>query len=229
MKVAVLYSGGKDSNYALHWAFTKGFEVTCLITLKARHEDSWMFHVPNIEITKLQAKALNLPQIFLETSGKRDEELIDMKRAFIEARENYGIEGVVTGALLSDYQRMNINIVAHEVHLRTYSPLWRKDQERYMLELVDYGFKIVITSIDTYGLSPKYLGKVLTRSDVLEIIDLARKYGFNPAFEGGEAETLVVDAPLFRKELNIKCSRVVKVHEYSWRLVIEDVELRDKY
>jgi len=187
-----------------------------------------MFHVPTIEVTKLQSEALNLPQILIETSGKRDEELNDLKRALKEAIDRYGIEGIVTGALLSDYQRMNINVIAHELELKTYSPLWRKDQERYMIELVDYGFKIIITAINVYGLSPEYLGKVITRRDVEEIIRLARTYGFNPAFEGGEAETLVIDAPLFKKVLNIKKSRVVKLSEYSWRLVIEDIELTPK-
>ena len=228
MKLGALFSGGKDSTYALHWAYSKGFEIACLITLKARRDDSWMFHVPTIEVTKLQSEALNLPQILIETSGKRDEELNDLKRALKEAIDRYGIEGIVTGALLSDYQRMNINVIAHELELKTYSPLWRKDQERYMIELVDYGFKIIITAINVYGLSPEYLGKVITRRDVEEIIRLARTYGFNPAFEGGEAETLVIDAPLFKKVLNIKKSRVVKLSEYSWRLVIEDIELTPK-
>ena len=227
-RVAALYSGGKDSTYALHWAFLKGFNVVCLITVEPRREDSWMFHYPQISLTRLQAKALGLPHVYIPSSGERDKELSDLKRALEIAVEEFGVEGLVIGALLSDYQRMNINLIAEELGLRVYSPLWRKDQSRYMRELIEFGFKIVITSINVYGLPPKFLGKVLTLEDVDEICRLASIYGFNPAFEGGEAETLVIDAPLYRKRIVIRSSSVVKCSEYSWRLIIHDVELVDK-
>ncbi len=227
-RVAVLYSGGKDSTYACHWAFLKGFEVVCLVTIEPRREDSWLFHYPQISLTRLQAKALGLPQIYVGSCGVRDAELLDLKRALEVAVEEFDVEGLVTGVLLSDYQRMSINMIAEELGLRVYSPLWRKDQVRYMRELIDFGFKIVITSIDVYGLPPRFLGRVLTREDVEEICRLAEVYGFNPAFEGGEAETLVIDAPLYRKRIVIKSSEVVRCSEFSWRLIIRDVELVDK-
>ncbi len=225
--ICSLFSGGKDSTYALHWGVLKGFHIKCLVTLKPRRIDSWMFHYPGIDVTRLQAKALGIPQVFMETTGEKDKELRDLERAFNIAINEYGIEGVLTGALLSDYQRMNINIIAEKLGLRVYSPLWRKKQEEYMRELVASGFKFIITSIDTLGLPPKFLGKVLTRKDIEDIVQLAKTYGFNPAFEGGEAETLVLDAPLFRKVLVVN-GRKIRVGEYSWRFIIENVELCDK-
>jgi len=228
VRVCVLFSGGKDSTFAVHWAFLHGFEVCCLVTLRPQRVDSWMFHFPCVDVTRLQAEALGLPQIFVETSGLRDRELEDLKRALVEAKVRFGVEGVVAGALLSDYQRMNIALICEELGLRTYTPLWRKNQETYMRELVRYGFKIVITSISVYGLPPNLLGKVLTEEDVEEIIKRAREYGFNPAFEGGEAETLVVDAPLFKRRIVLEDFQVVREDEYSWRLVIKSVRLVDK-
>ena len=228
MRVCVLFSGGKDSTFALHWAFLKGFDVKCLVTIKPRREDSWMFHFPNIEITKFQSIALDIPQIYVESSGVKEQELNDLKYALSLAIEKFNVQGVVTGALLSDYQRMRIAIVCEELGLKTYSPLWRKNQELYLKDLVEFGFKIVITSIDCFGLSPKFLGKVLTIDDVLEITKLAKLYGFNPAFEGGEAETIVIDAPLFKKRIEITKYKIVKLGEYSWRMIIEDVKLVDK-
>jgi Predicted ATPases of PP-loop superfamily len=87
-----------------------------------------MFHYPNIEWTKYQAEALGIPQVIYYTSGVKDLELIDLRNALINVKRDFGIEGIVTGALLSDYQRMMINIVAKDVDLRVYSPLWRKNQ-----------------------------------------------------------------------------------------------------
>ncbi len=223
-----MFSGGKDSTFAVHWAFLHGFDVCCLVTLRPYRSDSWMFHFPCVDVTRLQAEAFGLPQIFVETSGLKNQELDDLKRALAEAKAEFGIDGVVAGALLSDYQRMNIALICEELGLRTYTPLWRKNQENYMRELVRYGFKIVITSISVYGLSPRLLGKILTEDDVEDIIRKAREIGFNPAFEGGEAETLVVDAPLFKRKIVIENFEIVRENVYSWRLIIKSVRLVDK-
>ncbi len=227
MKFCALFSGGKDSTYVLHLAMLKGLEITCLITLKPLREDSWMFHYPSIDFTKLQAKALNLPQIFKVTSGVKGEEIKDLDRAVKEATEKYNVEGIVVGALLSDYQRMNVMMIAEKYGLETYTPLWRKDQKEYIRDVVRHGIKFIITEINAFGLPMKFLGKEITLKDVEEIIRYAEKYKFNPAFEGGEAETLVIDAPMFKKKLRVK-GRILRISEFSGRYVIEKVELIDK-
>ncbi len=229
MKVAVLFSGGKDSTYAVHWSFLHGFYVKCLISFKPKREDSYMFHYPCIDLTRLQAEALQLPLEVFYTSGIKDREIEDLKKGIQNIVGRYGIDGIVTGALLSDYQRMNIALVCEELGLRTYNPLWRKNQELYLRELVEFGFKIMITSVNVYGIPISLLGKVLNLDDVKLIIELSRKYGFNPAFEGGEAETLVLDAPLFRKRLSITKYMVYRYSEYSARIEILEAFLVDKH
>ncbi len=227
MRFAALFSGGKDSTYALHLAMLKGLEIVCLITLKPLREDSWMFHYPSVEITKLQAKALGLPQIFKITSGVKGEEIKDLERAIKEAIEKYDIEGIVAGALLSDYQRMNIMRIVSKYDLEAYTPLWRKNQEDYMRDVVKHGVKFIVTEINAFGLPMKFLGKEITLDDVEEIIKYARKYRFNPAFEGGEAETLVIDAPFFKKKLKVE-GRILRISEFNTRYIIEKVELIEK-
>jgi len=224
LKACSLYSGGKDSNYALHLAFFKGFNIKCLVTLKPKRENSWMFHYPMIDYTEYQAKALELPQIRVETSGIKGEELKEFRKALELAMERYGIEAVVTGALLSDYQRMNINFVAEELGLAVYSPLWRKNQEEYIRDLVKHGIKALIIEIKAYGLPLKFLGKVIDEENVDEIIYRAKKYGFNPAFEGGEAETFVIDAPLFKYKLKVYGRKII-VSEFEGKYVVEKIEL----
>ncbi|BAB67144.1 diphthine--ammonia ligase [Sulfurisphaera tokodaii] len=221
MKICALFSGGKDSTYSLHWAVLKGFEILCLITLLPKKEYSWMFQVPNVELTKYQAEVLGIPLLQIPTSGEKDKELEDLKIAFKKAKE-LGAYGIVTGALLSDYQRLNINIIAEEVGLKTYSPLWRKKQDEYLRELVEEGFKFIITSATAYGFPFELLGKIITERDVEAIIERARKFGFNPAFEGGEAETFVVYAPLFKRELKIEGYKK-KISEYEWRFIITHI------
>ncbi|MEM0092366.1 MAG: diphthine--ammonia ligase [Saccharolobus sp.] len=221
MKICSLFSGGKDSTYALHWAVFKGFEIACLITLIPKREDSWMFQYPNVTYTKYQAEVMGFKLLTFTTSGEKNTELEDLKRAFIEAKKE-GAEGIVSGALLSDYQRLNISLVAEEVGLKTFTPLWRKNQAEYLKELVKEGFKFIITSASAYGFPFELVGKEINENNVETIIKAAIRYGFNPAFEGGEAETFVTYAPLFKKELKVK-GILRRISDYEWRYEITHI------
>ncbi len=225
MKVAVLYSGGKDSIYALHWAWLQGFRIACLVTVFPRPY-SRMYHYPSIESTLYQAKAMDIP-ILYRRAREEDDELSLLRKLFIEARDLYGVEGVVAGALLSDYQRMRISLVAEEAGLKTYTPLWRVDQESYMREVVGNGIRFIITSVSAYGLRKDYVGMIVDEDLLEELLAIAKRYGLNPAFEGGEAETLVVDAPLFKKKLCVK-GYVVEDGLWSARLVITRIWLNNR-
>ncbi len=225
MKLGCMFSGGKDSTYALHWAALQGFEIACLITVKPR-PDSWLFHVPCIDLTKLQAEALGLPLVEVKGEMRGERELDDLRRALRAAVEEYGIDGIVCGALLSDYQRMRFAIATEELGLKLYAPLWRNDQKQYLRE-VTRALEFMVVSVSCLGLPKSLVGKVVTPELAEEIIRLSERYGFNPAFEGGEAETLVLDAPLFQKRLRVK-GRVVEEGPYAARLVVEDAWLEDK-
>ncbi|MCG3108593.1 hypothetical protein L3N51_00877 [Metallosphaera sp. J1] len=221
MKVCSLFSGGKDSTFALHWAILKGFEVECLVTILPKRKDSWMFQYNNVELTEYQAEVLGIPLVTVRSSGEKDAELSDLRMA-LKTVKSRGAMGIVTGALLSDYQRMNINMLADELDLKVYSPLWRKDQERYMKELIEYGFEFIITSATAYGFPFELVGKVITMEDVERIVERSRKFGFNPAFEGGEAETFVINAPLFKRKLIVE-GKAVKLGEFEWEYRIEHI------
>jgi ABC transporter with metal-binding/Fe-S-binding domain ATP-binding protein len=211
-----MLSGGKDSNFALHWALSHGLEVCCAVTLKPP-EDSMLLQFPSVELAKLQAEAMGIPSVYAEGE---EELLADLLK---RARE-MGATHVVSGALLSDYQRQRMGLMARELGLVPVNPLWRIDQEEYMRMLVRNGFEVMIIRVAAYGLGPELLGKVLDEDLVEEIIRRARKYGFNPAFEGGEAETLVLKAPAYRKRLRVK-GRPVNRGGGDWVYVIEEAEL----
>ncbi|BDC19032.1 ATP-binding protein [Acidianus sp. HS-5] len=180
-----------------------------------------MFQYPNVEFTKYQAEVMGMKLIQIPTSGEKDKELQDLYISFKRCEE-LGAQGIVTGALLSDYQRLNANIIAEKLSLKTYSPLWRKDQEKYMYELIDEGFEFIITSTSAYGFPHEILGKTIRRDDVDLIIRRAREYGFNPAFEGGEAETYVTNAPLFKKGLKV-FGEIKRLGEDNWRFLIKRI------
>jgi len=202
MKLGVLFSGGKDSTLALHKAAEKE-EVTCLITLRSKNPESYMFHTPNIDWTELQAEALELPLISKETQGKKEDELADMEQAICQAIEKFHIEGVVTGAVESVYQTERIQRICHRLDVWCFNPLWKKNQKALLEELLQRRFRVLISGIFAYPLDEKWLGKEINPDIIQKLIVLQQEYGISPSGEGGEIETTVLDAPMFKRKIQI--------------------------
>lgn len=223
MKVAVLFSGGKDSCYACYKAMQE-HKVVCLISVISKNKESYMFHTPNITLTDLQAKAMEIPLIKKETKGEKEVELEDLKTIIKEAKNKFKIEGVVTGALASEYQASRIKTICEDLNLESINPLWNKEQDTFIKELINKKFEVMIVAVACEGLDESWLGKVITRENLPKLLELSEKYQFNAAFEGGEAETLVVNAPFFKKRINILKAKP-KWHGSSGIFIIEKAEL----
>jgi len=226
MKLGVLFSGGKDSTYAL-FKIMKKEQVVCLISIISKNKESYMFHTPNIKITELQAKAINLPLIQKITEGKKEEELKDLKKAIIEAKKKYGIEGIVTGAIESIYQSDRIQRICDDLGLKCLNPLWLKDQEELLNEIVENGFKVIISGVFAYPLNEKWLGREIDKKTIEELVKLKEKYKISPSGEGGEIETTVLDAPFFNKKIKILDSEII-MEENSGVFIIKKARLMEK-
>ncbi|MFB6100047.1 MAG: diphthine--ammonia ligase [Candidatus Nanohalobium sp.] len=195
-KLVALTSGGKDSNAVLYRMQRRNNEISCLLTLRSENEHSYMFDSKKSEKDlEWQAEKLDIPLMVQETEGEKEEELEDLKKGLERAREEYGVEGVVVGALASTYQRDRVEKVAEEVGLKVFAPLWQEDQERYMKWLIREGFEVEITDVAARGLNEEWEGVALDEEKVEEMIELSREYGFNTAGEGGEYETKIVGFP----------------------------------
>ncbi len=191
-QLGVLTSGGKDSNAALYRMWRRNNEINCLITLRSENKDSYMFDSKKkIEVLKEQSETLKTPILIQKTEGEKEKELKDLEKALEKARKEYGIEGVVSGALASTYQRDRVEKISEKQGLKVFSPLWQENQENYMRWLITEGFEVQITSVAARGLDESWEGKILDESSLEELIDLSREYGFNAAGEGGEYETCV--------------------------------------
>ena len=202
MRLGVLFSGGKDSTLALHMAAQKE-EVACLITLISENKESYMFHTPNIDVSALQAVALGLPRVAKTTKGEKEKELVDLEEAIAQAAKEYQIEGVVTGAVESVYQAERVQRICNELGLWCFNPLWKHDQKALLQELLEKGFKVIISGVFAYPLDETWLGKQLDTNMIDKLVNLQGKYGLSPSGEGGEIETTVLDAPMFRKKIEI--------------------------
>ena len=216
MKVGVLFSGGKDSTYAAWLAKKMGHEIECLITLYSENEASYMFHTPAIELTKEQAKLMDIPLVARETKGEKELELKDLQRAIEKAKVKYNLQGIVTGALASDYQASRILEICKQLKLECINPLWHKDQIELLKELVSNKFESIISGVAAYPLDRKWIGRKIDEKFIADIEKLAEKYKLNPAGEGGEFETLVINCPLFKKPLKPRLTEVLGEGN-SWR------------
>lgn len=228
LKLGVLFSSGKDSNYAMHVMQQQNYSIECLITIKSQNLDSYMFHTPNIDLARLQAEAMELPLIEELTKGEKEKELDDMKNAIIRAKDEFGIEGVITGALYSNYQRERIERVCDELGLKAFSPLWHIDQEKEMYQLLDLGFEFIFSSVAAYGLNKSWVGRIISEKDIEKLVKLNEKIGLNVAGEGGEFESFVTDGPMYHKKIEIKEMEVIERDEYTAKVVITNAVLVDK-
>ncbi|MBW2969430.1 TIGR00289 family protein [Candidatus Woesearchaeota archaeon] len=201
MKLGVLFSGGKDSCLTMHKAMADN-EIVCLISIISANPESYMFHVPNIELVDMQSEAIGIPLIKRETSGEKETELIDLKKAIQKAKEKYEIEGIVTGAVKSEYQKSRIEKICMELGLECINPLWQMNQIKLLEELND--FEVIISGVFAYKLGKDWLGKIINKEVIADLEKLEKELSINPAGEGGEIETTVLNAPFFRKKIKIK-------------------------
>ena len=222
MDVAVLFSGGKDSTMAVYSALESGHDVRYLLAMKSANDESYMFHVPNIHLTDLLAEAMKDSAIM----EIKEEELKDLKRGFENLKAS-GVEAIYTGALYSTYQKSRIERLASEVGLKAVSPYWHVDELEYMNLIISLGFEVIISGVSAYGLDEKWLGRRIDEKAIDDLIKLNEKVGLNLAFEGGEAETLVLDGPIFKKRVKILKDKR-QWHVDSGLYIIEDAVLEEK-
>lgn len=204
MKLAVLFSGGKDSALAAWLAKKSGYELGCLVSIVSGNKESFMFHTPSISKVESQAKVMNLPLILQETAGVKEEELADLEKALLKAKNEYGVNGVVTGAVESVYQASRVQKICNRLDIECFNPLWQKGQLEILQDLIREDFEVVIVGVFAYPLNDDFLGRKIDKKFVSEMISLYDKFKISPAGEGGEFESFVLNCPLFEEGLVIK-------------------------
>ncbi len=222
MKLAALISGGKDSSFAIYRALQEGHEIIDLITIVPANQDSYMFHSANIHLTELISEAAGIPLTSMTSSGEKEKELGDLKKALRSVR----VEGVVAGAIESEYQASRVRRICEELGLKMYAPLWHNDPEallREMIRLMD----IRMVKVAAAGMDESWLGRRFDERLIEDLKMLHRKYRVHLAGEGGEYETLVLDAPYYKKRINLLETEKVWMGDHGVMRVIR-AELGEK-
>lgn len=227
MRVACLFSGGKDSNFALFEA-SKKHEIKCLITMISKNPDSYMFQTPGIDFTKFQAKALEIPIIEFKTFGEKEKELVELEKAISKAIKEYKIQGIVSGAIKSTYQSSRIQEICNKLDIYSINPIWQINEKDYLKLLLKNKFKIKIIAIASYPFTKEYIGKIINEEFSEKLIKIQNKFKISIIGEGGEYESFILDSPMFKKSIEIKEFKILMDGENCGKMIIKKIKLVDK-
>ncbi|MFD1567168.1 diphthine--ammonia ligase [Halolamina litorea] len=202
-----LFSGGKDSSWALYRAQQEGLDVGRLLTVHPAG-DSYMYHTPATRLASLAAESIALPLTEVEpddfgaddvvdAGAQGDAELEPLEAALTAMAEDpeFDLTGVTAGAVESEFQTSRIQGLCDRLGIDLFAPLWQRDPETLATEMIDAGFDIRIVQVAAAGLDESWLGRRLDTDALADLRELNDQYGVHVLGEGGEFETYVVDGP----------------------------------
>ena len=193
MRLASLYSGGKDSAFSLYVAEQRGHEVPYVVNIVPEDRASWIFHTPNLNCVPAFADAMGKKLVTGRSTGDEDS---DMK-GLHDALDGLDVDGVVSGAVWSDYQWDRMNIVCGDLGLKSIAPMWRKSQDMLIDEIIASGIRAVIVGVYAEGFDESWLGRPIDSECVRDLKRLRDRYGISIMGEGVEYESMTLDAPMF--------------------------------
>ena len=215
-----LFSGGKDSSWAVYRALEEGLSITRLLTVHPAG-DSYMYHTPATRLAPLAADSIGVdlfevePADFgaddVDDAGEQgDAELVPMEAALREIATEDGVDlaGVTAGAVESEFQTSRIRGMCDRLGIDLFAPLWGEDPVELAEAMIDAGFDIRIVQVAAYGLDESWLGRRYDREALSELLALREEYGVHPLGEGGEFETYVVDGPHMDRRIDLTYERV---------------------
>ncbi len=226
MKVAVLFSGGKDSVFAVDHCLSKGWDIEYLLSVKPSRRDCYLFHFATVEHTPHLADALGIRQILVGC---------DVADPVLEAQivrqvvEKNPVDAVVLGGVgLQETQLKSVRDALFDLGIEVFAAHKDEDEELLMRRMIADGYEIVMTEIASDGLSAEWLGKTLTLDNFEKLKVLSKKFGFDLLGEGGYYNSLVVDGPIFTKKMVIQDSEKVMEAGNSGYLLVKKLAVLPK-
>ena len=230
-----LFSGGKDSSWAVYRALESGLNVTRLLTVHPS-ADSYMYHVPETQLARLAAESMGIEHVEVDpgdlgaddaadSAAQGDRELEPLEAALTDLADDIDLAGVTAGAIESEFQTSRIQGMCDRLGIELFAPLWQRDPDELAAEMLAAGFEITILQVAAYGLDESWLGRTLDAEAIEELRELHEEYGVHILGEGGEFETFVTDGPHMSRPVELD-------YETEWngdsgRIRIIDAQLAD--
>ena len=202
-----LFSGGKDSSWALYRALEEGLDVSHLLTVHPS-EESYMYHVPETRLAALAAESIGIDLVEVDpgdldagdvddAGAQGDRELEPLEAALTDLQSDIdgGLAGVTAGAVESEFQTSRIQGMCDRLGIDLFAPLWQRGPRELAEAMLDAGFEVRIVQVAARGLDESWLGRRFDADALSELAALNEAYGVHVLGEGGEFETLVTDGP----------------------------------
>ena len=229
-----LFSGGKDSSWAVYQALERGMSVDRLLTVHPTG-DSYMYHVPETRLATLAAESMGIPLVEVEpaafdaesaadsgTQGDRELEPMEAALTDLDATLDGGVAGVTAGAVESEFQTSRIEAMCGRLGCELFAPLWQAAPRELADAMLEAGFEIVIVQVAAAGLDESWLGRTIDADTLDDLERLGEKYGVHLLGEGGEFETLVVDGPHMDR-------RIALEYDTEWDGTRGRIRVRDAF
>ena len=231
-----LFSGGKDSSWAVYQALEEGLNVSRLLTVHPS-DDSYMYHVPETQLARLAAQSIGLELVEVEpgdlgateaddAGAQGDRELEPLEDALGDLADEIDLAGVTAGAIESEFQTHRIQDMCERLGIDLFAPLWQRDPETLAEEMLSAGFEITILQVAAYGLDESWLGRTLDAEAIQELQKLNEEYGVHLLGEGGEFETFVTYGPHMSQRIDLEYD--TEWNGDSGRIRITDAQLVDE-
>jgi uncharacterized protein (TIGR00290 family) len=221
-KVAIAWSGGKDSCLACYRAINEGFNVNALFIMMTDAYTS-NFHLIDSKLLDDQSKSVGIPIIKKVTSLNEYEK--NFKEALLELKNNE-FHGLVTGDVfdVAMHEPGWLERICKEVGITPVRPLWHLDTKKILSEFIDKGFRAIIVRVKNSVLNSDWLGREINQqlfNDLLKIGNV------DPCGEHGEFHSFVIDGPLFKNRIEITESEKTIINGYG-RLKIKNYNVIPK-
>ena len=196
---AMLWTGGKDSSMALYEAGQNGYRIRCLVTF-APPEPDFLAHP--LGFIKMQAQALGLPHHVFPISAPFEQ---SYEASLRRLRDEMDIHCVVTGDIAEVDGNPNwIRERSRPVGMRVHTPLWERDRNVLLRQLLDRGFKTRFSCVNTRWLDESWVGRELDDAAIAELRIIREQTGLDLCGEEGEYHTMVTDGPPFTRGIDIR-------------------------
>lgn len=222
MKVAVAWSGGKDSCLACFKAIKESYTVSNLLIMMADVNTS-NFHLISSDLLDAQSAAIGIPIIKQVTSPDTYEN--NFRNALLELKSE-GIEGLVTGDVFNValHEAGWLDRICREVGLIPIRPLWHLDTKKILIEFINEGFKAIVVRIKNEIIGLDWLGREINQTFYEDLLNLGT---IDPCGEHGEYHSFVVDGPIFKNRIVITDSEKMTINGYG-RLKIKKYKINSK-
>ena len=218
----MLWSGGKDSALALHEAKRQGYRVVCLATFVPPNPN---FLAHPLSFIKLQTRALRLPHYLLPISEPFEPAY---ETALMKLRQTTAVNVVITGDIAEVDGSPNwIHLRTRAIHMEAHTPLWGRNRESLLRQLLNEGFSVVFSCAKSRWLSENWVGRELSESAIAELFKIRERTGLDLCGEEGEYHTLVTDGPCFARRIVIRSAAKRTADSLAY-LDIQELELVKK-